>query len=107
MNCLIKNGADVDAEGENGCTPLHMAIQCGHIRVVDCLIQTGRADKEALKAPGLTPLHFAIQQHKIKIVNFLLESGVNVNARGRGGNTPLHFAVDNKLVGILEDLILR
>ena len=84
-----------------------MAIPGGHIRVVDCLIQTGRADTEALKAPGLTPLHFAIQQHKIKIVNFLLESGVNVNARGAGGNTPLHFAVDNKLVGILEDLVLR
>ena len=55
VNCLIKNGADVNVEGKNKCTPLHMAIENSHINVVDSLIQTGRADTEAKNAAELTP----------------------------------------------------
>ena len=52
---LIAHGADVDAQGEGGETPLHLAVLAKNARLVAALLAAGaRADR--VNANGVTPL---------------------------------------------------
>ena len=51
VRALIKHGADVNAKGECGYTPLHMACQWGHVELAKILIEHG-ADQNALNDAG-------------------------------------------------------
>ena len=55
---LIKHGADVAAQNEDGMTPLHGASGVGHVDVARLLIEHG-ADVAAQDKDGSTPLHRA------------------------------------------------
>ena len=52
---LCEEGADKEARGEYGSTPLHMAVETGHLNVAQCPREQGD-DKEVSDEDGLTPL---------------------------------------------------
>ena len=58
MRILLAWGADVNARGEAGYTPLHEAASHGHSDVVDVLIAAG-ASKSSATEEGETPATFA------------------------------------------------
>lgn len=58
VKALIKHGADVNAKGECGYTPLHMACQWGHVQLAKILIEHG-ADKNALNDEGQNAIDYA------------------------------------------------
>ena len=60
-----------------GITPLMIASSCGHVEVVDCLIQA-EADFNSTDQDGFSPLAYAITGSKsIAIVECLLQAGAN------------------------------
>ena len=75
-----------------GYTPLHLASQSGHGRMVLALLEGG-ADANAYTTTGVTALHFAAQADAADAIRALVEHGADVNARDSfSSRTPLMFA---------------
>ena len=97
----IAAGADVNAKGNGGETPLHHATTK---EVTELLIAEG-ADVNAKSADGLTPLHEAALYGDTEISELLIAKSANVNAKDDDGETPLHEAVYNGHKEVTELLI--
>ena len=87
----VRDAKNVNARGEDGETPLHVAAAHGIPEIVTALIEAG-ADVNARATGGMTPLHVAALSEKPEIVTALSEAGADVNARMKAGETPLHLA---------------
>jgi ankyrin repeat protein len=82
---------NVNAEDQDGKTPLHWASQRGHDAVVRQLLDGG-ADVNAEDEDGWTPLHWASITRHDAVVRQLLNGSANVNAKNKDFSTPLHLA---------------
>ena len=98
----LEAGADVNAKGRDGRTPLHDAALRGQTEIVEQLIAKG-ADVNADFAWGITPLMRAIG-HK-EIVELLIAKGADVNAERDDGWTALYYAAVNGRKEVAEMLI--
>eukprot|EP00754_Rhynchopus_humris_P046109 Rhum_TRINITY_DN5608_c0_g1::Rhum_TRINITY_DN5608_c0_g1_i2::g.17836::m.17836 len=79
---LLNRGADVNAEGSDGKTLLHLAVASG------CPVLCTLA-----KAPdGQSPLHRAVASGDTNLCTFFLNRGADVNLQRSDGKTPLHLA---------------
>nr|WP_246198629.1 ankyrin repeat domain-containing protein [Wolbachia endosymbiont of Ctenocephalides felis wCfeJ] len=88
---LVNQGANVNAKGEDGETPLHFAVQEGNLDMVQFFLDKG-ADIEVKDRYEWTPLHFAASSDKFDVVKFLFDKNANIKARDIYGNMPLHVA---------------
>ena len=87
-------------------TPLMVASSCGHVDIVDALIQTGADVNKQENHYRLTPLFLAVTGGQpTSIVEMLLENGANPNIIAAMNETPLDVANDNKDEAIIELLI--
>ncbi|KAH9028687.1 hypothetical protein EDB85DRAFT_2147778 [Lactarius pseudohatsudake] len=89
VRSLLKYGADVDARGVVGQSPLQLASHRGHLNVVRCLLDHG-ADAEFRSDVRMTPLAYAASLGTLEIVRVLLEHNVDVNSQDKAGLTPIH-----------------
>lgn len=104
---LIETGADINASGANGATPLHVAIKYGlSLELVRHLVAKG-ASLEAVDANNDRPIHVASQWSRFEIIELLLDAGADVNARGSLGMTALHLAASNGTVTAVELLVRK
>ncbi|MEG5174874.1 ankyrin repeat domain-containing protein [Microcoleus sp. B3-D7] len=97
---LIAKGADVNAKGTHGGTPLHIAAIFDRIKVAQTLIAKG-ADINARTGSqyfNRTPLFFARSPEMAKL---LIAKGADVNAKNKNGLTPLHTARSKAIAKIL------
>ena len=100
--CLIRLGANVEAVGNNGVTPLMMASTTGRIDIVTVLLDARAEDglgvdldlDRAHAFAGNTALHFAAEMGHVAVVRALCQAGSNADARKVNGGTPLHSAAD-------------
>jgi len=89
---LIEAGADVNAHGDHGWTPMHYALSSHYNSdVVELLAQHG-ASMEALTDDGNMPIHVAARDGGKDAVAYAIVFGSEVDARNRDGNTPLAVA---------------
>ena len=88
---FLDNGADTEAVGEDGMTPLHWACKNGHQEIVTLLLDHG-ANIEAENIYCVRPLHFAIQNGHEDVVKLLLGRGANTGETGKDGKLPFYWA---------------
>ncbi len=100
----VEQGADVNAKGLYGVTPLRQASEYGHQDVVKYLVEHG-ADLRAKDAWGCTPFHWASGKGYLDVIKYLVERGADVKAKDKYGNTPLHRASRNGHLNVVEYLI--
>ena len=87
-----------------GLTPLMVASSCGHVDIVDALIQAGADVNKQESYWGLTPLFFAVSGSKSSsIVETFLKNGANPNVIA-DNSTPLDLANGFEQVNIIEIL---
>jgi len=92
VDVLASHGADVNAVGEGGLTPLHYAAWRGGVRVVEALLERGARIKVA-DVSGSTPLHLAADEDdRLAVIERLLAAGADPRMADRNGDTPLHLA---------------
>lgn len=86
VNELLRAGSDINAQGGDFRSPLHVAMARGYEKIVEILIDQG-ADINAQGGRYGNALHFASSEGNEKIVELLIERGADINAHGgRYGN---------------------
>ncbi len=77
--------------GNEKSTPLHIASNMGHTKIVVLLVQKG-ADLNAKDKYNITPLHGACYGGHTKTAKVLIQKGADLNAKNKIGSTPLEVA---------------
>ena len=117
IRVLIEIGVDVNAEDNNGDTPLFNHVQSIHTSdndatdVVRTLVNAG-ADPHVRDSSGRTLLNYAvIFDRPLRYIRVLIEIGVDVNAEDNNGDTPLFNHVqsihtsDNDATDVVRTLV--
>jgi ankyrin repeat protein len=95
IELLLDRGTAVDADYEDGNTPLHRVAGSGSVRVARVLLDHKANVRAARRDTGAEPLHDAAAYGSPKMIAFLLDRGADINARQKSdGRTPLHRAVE-------------
>ena len=101
---LVQSGANINAQDDNGDTPLSLCAQRGILNQVTALLKKG-ADPLLANKQTVTPLHkAALNGHGIIIKKFI-DIQVNLNLQDRNGDTILHIASRSGFAGIVKQLI--
>ena len=59
VQSILKIGADVNVQDENGFTPLHIVSECGNVPIADLLLRFG-AKVNIQNSKNETPTYFAL-----------------------------------------------
>jgi len=91
------------AEDFGGNRPLHKAVLCEQLNVVQLLVQHG-AKLNVQNNDGETPLHIAVKRRYSDIIMFLLSQDADVGLTDVWRNTPFHYVTCEllKLSGIAD-----
>lgn len=89
---LIKNGANVNIQNDQGISPLHLA---GYPKNVELLLNAG-AEIDIIDFQGNTPLHIIASEtdEYIDVVEYLISRNANRNLKNKAGQTPLNIAIE-------------
>jgi len=105
VELLLSRGAEANAKGQRGETPLHRAAESGddwgRTDVAKLLLEHG-AKVNAVGDFGETPLHLAVTQGHSEIVQLLIANGADVNAKTTDGLTPMHMAAQGFRIDIVK-----
>lgn len=120
---LIKKGADVNKFNQANMTPLMLAIEQGHLHLVQYLLESSKANKKILDVnlankKGMTPLHLAATQGSDAIFNYLLRQQATIvvtdgnlcdctpnNITNSDGCTPLLVAAKHGSLNIVKSIL--
>ncbi|KAK9878102.1 hypothetical protein WA026_020744 [Henosepilachna vigintioctopunctata] len=98
---LLSKGANQALATEDGFTPLAVAMQQGHDKVVAVLLENDTRGKVRLPA-----LHIAAKKDDVKAATLLLQNEHNPDVTSKSGFTPLHIAAhygNDKVASLLYD----
>ncbi|RMC15518.1 hypothetical protein DUI87_07712 [Hirundo rustica rustica] len=91
IEVLHRGSADLNARNKRRQTPLHIAVNKGHLQVVKTLLDFG-CHPSLQDSEGDTPLHDAISKKRDDILAVLLEAGADVTITNNNGFNALHHA---------------
>ena len=101
-----RQGATKDTIVRDGLTPLIIACDEGHDKIVRMLIRDGRSDVEEVYH-GSSPIHVAARNGHRDVVKTLLDVGVDVNVADSHNRTPLWWAASSGSVAVTKELLSR
>ncbi|CAK4636836.1 hypothetical protein LEN26_019475 [Aphanomyces euteiches] len=92
VQAFLQSGLSVNAQDENGYTPLQAAVSYNHIELVQFLLSAG-ASATLGDFDNETPLHFC---ESVECAQILLQHGAHINAKNADQRTPLDAAMDEE-----------
>ena len=95
---------DVNAKGKKGLTALMLAVNKGHINVVNTILNF-RVNINEANDDGYTSLMLATNNGFLKIVKILIEKGANLNSKDKSGYTALILASNKGHTDIIRILL--
>ncbi|MGN4426066.1 ankyrin repeat domain-containing protein [Bacillus cereus group sp. MYBK30-1] len=101
---LIKDGANINVEGDNGETPVLAATYQNHVETAKALIDAG-ADIEIQDEKQSNPFLYASREGYKDIVKLLINAGVNTKETTRSGGTALTSASERGHVEVVKELL--
>jgi ankyrin len=104
VRSLIRQGADVNASGVDGSTPLHRAVFADRLDVVSLLVKAG-ARVTATDRYGVTALALACINGNAKMIRLLIEAGADPNAVDSAGEPALMAAARTGVPDALRALV--
>ena len=103
VTALRDSGARVNAVGDDGQTPLHLAVSLGHRNLVRSLLSRG-VEPDIRNTDGLAPLHL-LSGKCVLLASDFLDAGADLEVKDEDGNTPLHHAAAKELAEEVQSLI--
>lgn len=104
MQLLLEYGANVNAVGKHGCSPLHQTVlYAGQDNMQRFLLDSG-ADMNVKNHHGYTPLHTAVCRGNVAAVRMLLEYGAAVGKVGRHQWYPIRARAVGRCSGSRENV---
>lgn len=88
---LLSNGANIEAQDNNGSTPLLWALYHGQLKIVEKLV-AAKSNVNHVPKKGPTALILAVQSGKVELVKILLENGAQKDLPSVGGISPMQAA---------------
>lgn len=104
VQLLLDHGADINVQGHEGNTALHMAIAEGRNEVAELLI-AAEADITLVNEEGEQLLHSAVNWDRPEIVTMLLDKEADMKANYDGELQPIASAVSNNQFPIVKMLL--
>jgi quinoprotein dehydrogenase-associated probable ABC transporter substrate-binding protein len=101
---LTKQGADVNAKGDDGEAPLHLAVTNGDTEMITLLLDR-KADINAPDGDGYPPITLAAARNKVQVIKLLASRGANLEAEIPGGYTPLFVAIGEGKYAAAKELM--
>lgn len=92
VRALIAQGADVNAAGGDGMTPLHWAAYHGDVALAQLLLKAKASVSASTRLGDNTPLHVASRHGHGAVVAVLLAAGAKPDVATSAGATAMHLA---------------
>jgi len=105
ISLLLQHNANVNAQDNDGLTPLAIACQRGNYFAVERLLQEEKVDIAVKDNKRSTALHEACENGTGKIVELLLKRKANISVADRDGVTPLHIACHKGCSNVVKLLL--
>ncbi|XP_071122331.1 uncharacterized protein [Mytilus edulis] len=102
--CLHHYIFNVNHCSDDGVSPLFMACQKGHTKVVQMLI-TNNADINKCRDTGVSPLFMACQEGYTDVVQMLITNNADINKCRDTGESPLFIACQEGHTEVVQMLI--
>ncbi|XP_057462409.1 acyl-CoA-binding domain-containing protein 1-like isoform X2 [Actinidia eriantha] len=83
----IESGVQVNLKDSEGRTPLHWAVDRGHLNITELLVRKN-ADVNAKDNEGQSALHYAAVCEREAIAEFLVKQSADVDLKDDDGNSP-------------------
>jgi ankyrin repeat protein len=103
VKTLLDAGADANVADKDGNSPLHIATDCGIIRL---LVESGAALDHSNNS-GFTALHLRCMNKDTDAASLLLSLGADAETWDHAGQTVLMHAAENGLVDVARDVLSR
>jgi ankyrin repeat protein len=106
---LLEKGANQKLKRLDGLSPIHVAVEKGHLKIIEMLLRYDRTNTivDAQPGSGLAPIFYAIIEGNLAVVKLLIRYRADLNLRNASKETPLMVAIRNGQTEIAKLLIKK
>jgi ankyrin repeat protein len=106
IQALLKD-IPVDTPGNQGNTPLHLAVRQGNLALVEVLV-AAKAAVHATNTASMAPFHIAAQQGSLPVMELLVaQVAADINTQDNQGYTPLFYAIREGNLALVQFLLQK
>ncbi|MBQ7257031.1 MAG: ankyrin repeat domain-containing protein [Abditibacteriota bacterium] len=105
IGLLIDKGADINAETDEGISPVMQSILDNNLLVFDLFVKKGFDINSFIGKNQTTPLNLCIINKNTLFIDYLLNQGADINKPDKDGFLPIYSAIISDNLRLVKDLI--